>query len=85
MLRRLVIGGALACAGTIVTIALVAQFEFAYKSPSLHVALETTAAIAALAAAFLLLGRFRRSRLLDELILSAGLSLLALSNLVYSA
>jgi signal transduction histidine kinase len=85
VLRRLVIGGALACAGTIVTIALVAQLEFAYKSPSLHVALETTAAIAALAAAFLLLGRFRRSGLLDELILSAGLSLLALSNLLYSA
>lgn len=79
------IGGALACAGAIVTIALVAQLEFGYRGPALHVALETTASITALAAAFLVLGRFRRFGFVDELILSAGLSLLAVSNLVYSA
>lgn len=84
-LRDLVIGGALACAGAIVTIALVAQLEFAYRGPALHVALETTASITAFAAAFLVLGRFRRFGFLDELILSAGLSLLAFSNLIYSA
>jgi signal transduction histidine kinase len=84
-LRDLVIGGALACAGAVVTIALFAELEFAYRDPALHVALETTASITALAAAFLLLGRFQRFGFLDELILSAGLSLLALSNLVYSA
>jgi hypothetical protein len=47
--------------------------------------LETTAAITASAAAFLVLGRFRRSGFLDELILAAGLSLLALSNLMFAA
>ena len=67
------------------TIALVAQLEFAYRGPALHVALETTASITAFAAAFLVLGRFRRFGFLDELILSAGLSLLAVSNLIYSA
>jgi signal transduction histidine kinase len=84
-LRDLVIGGALACAGAIVTIALVAQLEFAYHGPALHVALETTASLTAFAAAFLLLGRFKRFRFLDELILSVGLSLLAFSNLMYAA
>jgi signal transduction histidine kinase len=66
-------------------IALVARLDFAYHAPALHVALETTAAIAALAAAFLLFGRFRRTGFLDELILSAGLSLLALSNFAFAA
>jgi signal transduction histidine kinase len=66
-------------------ILLVARLDFAYRAPALHVALETTAAITASAAAFLVLGRFRRSGFLDELILSAGLSLLALSNLMFAA
>jgi len=84
-LRDLVIGGALACAGAIVTIALFAQLEFAYRGPALHVALETTASITALAAAFLLLGRYQRFGFRDELILAIGLSVLAFSNLIYSA
>src|SRR5213079_577048 len=64
---------------------LVARLDFAYRAPSLHVALETTAAIIASAAAFLLLGRFRRTGFLEELLLSAGLSLVALSNLAFVA
>jgi signal transduction histidine kinase len=68
-----------------VAIALVARLDFAYKAPALHVALETAAAITASAAAFLVLGRFRHTGFLDELILSAGLSLLALSNLMFAA
>jgi NAD(P)-dependent dehydrogenase (short-subunit alcohol dehydrogenase family) len=63
---------------------LVASLNFAYRAPALHVALETTASIAASAAAFLLLGRFWRTGFLDELILSAGLSLLALSNFTFA-
>ena len=59
--------------------------DFAYRAPALHVALETTAAIAASAAAFLLLGRFWRTGFLDELILSAGLSRARLSNLAFAA
>jgi signal transduction histidine kinase len=63
---------------------LVASLNFAYRAPALHIALETTAAIAASAAAFLLLGRFWRTGFLDELILSAGLSLLAVSNFAFA-
>jgi signal transduction histidine kinase len=73
-----------ASAGATIAIALVARLDFAYRAPGLHVALETTAAITAAAAAYLLLGRFRRTRFLDELILSAGLSLLALSNFAFA-
>src|SRR5947199_4956593 len=84
-LRRLAVGCALGSAGATTAIALVARLDFAYRAPALHVALETTAAITASAAAFLVLGRFRRTGFLDELILSAGLSLLALSNLMFAA
>lgn len=66
-------------------VALVARLDVAYRAPSLHVALETTAAIAATAAAFLLLGRYRRTGFLEELLLSAGLSLLAVANFTFAA
>jgi signal transduction histidine kinase len=79
-LRRLAVGCALGSAGATLALVLVASLNFAYRAPALHVALETTSAIAASAAAFLLLGRFWRTGFLDELILSAGLSLLALWN-----
>lgn len=84
-LRRLALGCALGSAGATTAVVLVAKLDFAYRAPALHVALETTAAITASAAAFLLLGRFRRTGFLDELILSAGLSLLALSNFAFAA
>ena len=84
-LRRLAVGCALGSAGATAALVLVASLNFAYHAPSLRVALETTAAIAASAAAFLVLGRFRRTGFLDELILSAGLSLLAVSNFVFAA
>jgi signal transduction histidine kinase len=74
-----------ASAGATIAIALVARLDFAFRAPGLHVALETTAAITASAAAFLFLGRFWRTGFLDELILSAGLSLLAFSNLAFAA
>jgi signal transduction histidine kinase len=84
-LRRLALGCALGSAGATTAIALIARLNFAYDAPAVHVALETTAALTASAAAFLLLGRFRRTGYLDELILSAGLSLLALSNFIFAA
>ena len=83
-LRRLAVGCALGSAGATLALVLVASLNFAYRAPALHVALETSAAIAALAAAFLLLGRFWRTGFVDELILSAGLSLLALSNFAFA-
>jgi signal transduction histidine kinase len=84
-LRRLAVGCALGSAGATVAFVLVASLNFAFYAPALHVALETTAAIAAVAAAFLLLGRFWRTGYIDELILSAGLSLLALSTFAFAA
>ena len=84
-LRRLAIGCALGSAGATLALVLVASLNFAYRAPALHVALETTAAVTAFAAAFLLLGRFWRTGYIDELILSAGLSLLALSTFAFSA
>jgi len=84
-LRRLAFGCALGSAGATTAVVLVARLDFSYHAPALHVALETTAAITASAAAFLLLGRFWRTGFLDELMLSAGLSLLALSNLAFAA
>ncbi|MFZ0340935.1 MAG: ATP-binding protein [Gaiellaceae bacterium] len=75
----------MASAVATIVIAFVARLDFAVRAPGVHVALETTAALAASAAAFLFLGRFRRSGLLDELILSAGLALLAFSNLAFAA
>jgi len=83
-LRRLAVGCALGSAGATLALVLVASLNFAYRAPALHVALETTAAIAASAAAFLLFGRFWRTGFLDELILSAGLFLLALGNFVFA-
>jgi signal transduction histidine kinase len=79
------VGCALGSAGATLALVLVASLNVAYRAPALHVALETTAALAASAAAFLLLGRFWRTGFLDELILSAGLSLLALWNFAFAA
>ena len=84
-LRRLAYACAVASAGATIAIAFVAKLNVAYRAPGLHVALETTAALTAAAAAFLLLGRFWRTGFLDELVLSAGLSLLALSNFAFAA
>jgi signal transduction histidine kinase len=84
-LRRLAVGCALGSAGATIAFLLLANLNFAYRAPALHVALETTATITASAAALLLLGRFWRTGFVDELILSAGLSLLALSNLAFNA
>lgn len=83
-LRRLAVGCALGSAGATLALVLVASLNFSYREPALHVALETTAAIACSAAALLLFGRFWRTGFLDELILSAGLSLLALWNFAFA-
>jgi signal transduction histidine kinase len=53
--------------------------------PPLYVAIETTAALAGLLAAYLLFFRFRRSARLDDLLLAVGLGILSVCNLVYGA
>jgi hypothetical protein len=57
--------------------------EFAYRSPESHVALETAAGLVCLLACWLMLGRFRRSHQLADLVASLGLGVLAFANLAF--
>jgi signal transduction histidine kinase len=57
----------------------------AYVQPSLYVAVETTAALAGFAAAYLLFFRFRRNARFDTLLIAVGLAILSVSNLLYGA
>jgi signal transduction histidine kinase len=77
----------LALAGVAVTavIGWVPAARFAYHAPSLHVALETAAALVAVLAAYLIFGRFRDTRMASDLVLVCALALLALTNSVFSA
>lgn len=59
--------------------------SFAYRSPSLHVAVETAAALISLLAAQLAHGRFRRSLDRRDLLLTSALVLFAGSNLLFAA
>jgi signal transduction histidine kinase len=59
--------------------------QFSYRAPALHVALETAEAMIALVVAYLVAGRFRDHRRLQELLLVCGLVVLAGTNLVLSA
>jgi len=58
--------------------------RFAYRSPSLHVAVETAAALISLLAAQLMYGRFRRSLDRGDLLLTAALVLFFGANLLFS-
>ena len=58
--------------------------RFAYRSPSLHVTVETAAALISLLAAQLMYGRFRRSLDRRDLLLTAALVLFAGANLLFS-
>jgi signal transduction histidine kinase len=59
--------------------------QFAYQSIPLHVAVETTAAMASIVAAQLVSGRFRSTLQLRDLVLFASLSCFAVTNLLLSA
>lgn len=59
--------------------------RFAYRAPALHVVLETTNAIIAALVAFLVYGRFRENRRMQELLLVLGLCSVATANLVLTA
>jgi signal transduction histidine kinase len=63
----------------------VPSVQYAYRSPSLHVAIETTNALIALLAAYLVFGRFRVSALLSDLVLVCALTLFAFTNLFFLA
>ena len=83
---RAVAGGA-TLLGLAVTVAIVAvpALRFAYPRPGLHIAIETTAALTALLATFLMVARVRRSGLVCDLMLSCALAVFAASHLVSGA
>ncbi len=58
--------------------------HFAYRSPALHAAVETAAALIPLLAAQLMYGRFRRSLDRRDLLLTAALGLFAAAGLLFS-
>lgn len=73
--------GALATLGVI----FLPGVRFAYRNPRLHIAIDTADAVIALLVAFLLFGRFSRSHLLRDLLLTQALLVFGLGNLFLSA
>lgn len=73
--------------GALVTLLTLATpwVRFAYRSPPLHLVIETTAAVIAALAAYLVFGRFRSSRLSTDLALVYALVLFASANVYVSA
>jgi signal transduction histidine kinase len=59
--------------------------DIAYRSPSLHVALETGVAVIAVVAAHLVHGRFRQRPTHGDLVLFYALAVFAVTNLLFSA
>jgi signal transduction histidine kinase len=82
---RLLIGTVVLCGLATCLVIVVPPLHFAYRQQSLHVALETSAALIGLLAAYLVFGRFQRKRHLNDLILCYALSVLAFSNLFFAA
>jgi len=80
----LIIWTAVGAALATLLISVLPGVGFAYSSRPLHVAIETAASIIGLIAAYLVLGRFRRSGSLSDLLLVAAFVLLAASNLCFS-
>jgi signal transduction histidine kinase len=68
-----------------ILVSVASVVQFAYRSPSLQVGVETAAALISLLAAQLMYGRFRRSLDLRDLLLTAALGLFAGCNLLFSA
>ena len=75
-----------AVAGALVTLLVVAVrgVAFDYRSMPAHVGLETVDGLVAALGAYLLYGRYRRSLALQDLLICAGLGLLATGSLLYS-
>jgi signal transduction histidine kinase len=65
--------------------AVTSVVDLAYESKSLHIAVETAAALISLLAGQLILGRYSRSTQLADLLLGAALTVLAFGNLALSA
>lgn len=83
--QALVIGAALGSALATAVAASMSSSDLAYRRPGFHIALETAASLIGLAAAYLLLGRFRASARFDHLLLVCALAVLAAANLAFGA
>jgi signal transduction histidine kinase len=66
-------------------VAFIPSIHFAYHSIPIHAMVETTATLIAFLATFLLWGRLRQRRGIDDLLLFVGLGVLALGNLLFAA
>ncbi len=66
-------------------VSVLSLVNFAYRGPAMHVALETTGALVLLLSTYLVLGRLHRSAERFDLALFSSLTVLALSNLFFSA
>ena len=66
-------------------VAALPDLDFAYPAPALRVALETANALIALLVAYLVYGRFRDGRRLQDLLLVMALCTVAVANLVLTA
>src|SRR2546429_2424115 len=84
LLSPAAITAVLAAVATLLVV-LVPGLHFAYRTPELRVALETTAALVATLTAGLVYGRFRRSSRLDDPLLAGALGPLAETKLCFAA
>jgi hypothetical protein len=80
--RRASVAATRASVALTLAVLLVPFLRFAWRSPLLHVAIETAAALVALLAAFLVYGRARLSGRLDHLVLTYPLALLGASGVL---
>jgi signal transduction histidine kinase len=83
-IRGLAIATALVAGGATLLISLLPVVHVAYRSVSLHIAIETAAAVTAVLAAYLVFGRFKLSFALGDLELLAALTLLAGASLAFT-
>ena len=74
-----------AAAALTATTSLVPGFSLAYSSPQLHIALDTATALISFLVGYLVYGRFRERKRLDDLMLASALVLIASTSLVFSA
>ncbi len=85
--RASTLAAATAAVAAVLTVVVVASREvpFVYSAPALHVMLETLTAVVAVLVAFLLYGRFREGRRLQDLLLTLALASVAVANLLLTA
>jgi signal transduction histidine kinase len=84
-IRASIVAAATAAAVFTLLVSVTSVIALAYRSPALHVATETAAALISLVAAQLIYGRFRSTLRLSDLCLTAALFVFAVSNLCFSA